>query len=139
MRRDSNSSGDVAEPTAISAPTGEQLAAAPLGPGEVSRNKLPDATRVRVASPRSTGHQGAPFSPGTSVTPSNSVERSGRMLTRQEAAQMLGISQATLSRWAAGGVGPAFVKYDDARSGAVRYPMAALESFIQSRMKPPKP
>jgi predicted DNA-binding transcriptional regulator AlpA len=62
-----------------------------------------------------------------------------RMLTRREAAEELGVSQATLSRWAAERVGPAFVKYDDSRTGAVRYPREELDAYIASRLKSPKP
>jgi predicted DNA-binding transcriptional regulator AlpA len=71
--------------------------------------------------------------------PKNSDKKPRRMLTRREAAEELGVSQATLSRWAAERVGPAFVKYDDSRTGAVRYPREELDAYIASRLKSPKP
>jgi len=71
--------------------------------------------------------------------PTKMETKSRRMLTRGEAAEELGVSQATLSRWAADRVGPAFVKYDDSRTGAVRYPREELDAFIASRLKSPKP
>jgi len=71
--------------------------------------------------------------------PTNTEKKPRRMLTRREAAEELGVSEATLSRWAAERVGPAFVKYDDSRTGAVRYPREELDAYVASRLKSPKP
>lgn len=64
------------------------------------------------------------------------VER--KLMTRREAAAYLGVSQATLSRWAAERTGPAFVKLHDGEAGSVRYPSDLLAVFLESRIKQPK-
>jgi predicted DNA-binding transcriptional regulator AlpA len=69
------------------------------------------------------------------MTPPN-VER--RLLTRREAATYLGVSQATLSRWAADRTGPPFIKLHDGEAGTVRYPSDLLAAFVESRIKQPK-
>jgi hypothetical protein len=51
---------------------------------------------------------------------------------------MLGVSPATLSRWAAERVGPPFVKLHDGEAGAVRYPSDLLAAFLDARLKQPK-
>jgi len=61
-----------------------------------------------------------------------------RLLTRAQTADMLGVSPATLSRWAAERVGPPFVKLHDGEAGAVRYPSDLLAAFLDSRLKQPK-
>lgn len=61
-----------------------------------------------------------------------------RLMTRREAAEYLGVSQATLSRWAAERTGPAFVKLHDGEAGSVRYPSDLLAAFLESRIKQPK-
>jgi len=61
-----------------------------------------------------------------------------RLLTRREAAAVLGVSQATLSRWAAERTGPPFVKFGAADNGGVRYPSDALDDFLAARTKHPK-
>jgi predicted DNA-binding transcriptional regulator AlpA len=63
-----------------------------------------------------------------------------RLMTRREAAAYLGVSQATLSRWAADRTGPPFIKLHDgeAGGGAVRYPSDLMTAFIESRIKQPK-
>lgn len=61
-----------------------------------------------------------------------------RLMTRREAAEYLGISQATLSRWAAERTGPPFIKLHDGEAGAVRYPSDLLAMFLESRIKQPK-
>jgi predicted DNA-binding transcriptional regulator AlpA len=61
-----------------------------------------------------------------------------RLLTRREAAACLGVSQATLSRWAADRTGPPFIKLHDGDAGAVRYPTDLLDAFIESRIMQPK-
>lgn len=61
-----------------------------------------------------------------------------RMLRREEAAERLGVSMATLSRWAAErSDGPPFLKLGHGRS-AVRYPEDRLEQWIEDRLKNPK-
>ena len=69
-----------------------------------------------------------------------SGESSGgrRLLTRLQAAEYLGVSQATLSRWAADRSGPPFIKLHDGEAGAVRYPSDLLDEYIESRIKQPK-
>lgn len=61
-----------------------------------------------------------------------------RLLTRRQAAEYLGVSQATLSRWAAERAGPPFVKLSDTENGTVRYPSDALDEFVNARTKHPK-
>jgi hypothetical protein len=60
--------------------------------------------------------------------------------TRAQAAEYLGVSQATLSRWAAERTGPPFVKLHDGKDGGgtVRYPSDLLAAFLESRIKQPK-
>lgn len=62
-----------------------------------------------------------------------------RLMTRREAAEYLGVSQATLSRWAAERTGPPFVKLHSGEAGSVRYPSDLLAAFLESRIKQPKP
>lgn len=50
------------------------------------------------------------------------------LLTTQEAAELLGISPATLNGWRCRGVGPAFTKL----GASVRYTARDLERFISS-------
>jgi predicted DNA-binding transcriptional regulator AlpA len=66
------------------------------------------------------------------------VPAARRLITRAEAATYLGVSQATLSRWAADRTGPPFVKLCDSDNGSVRYPTDALEGFVAARTKHPK-
>jgi predicted DNA-binding transcriptional regulator AlpA len=61
-----------------------------------------------------------------------------RLLRRGEAAKYLGVSSATLSRWAAERTGPPFVKLHEGEAGAVRYPSDLLAAFLESRIKQPK-
>lgn len=61
-----------------------------------------------------------------------------RLMTRREAATYLGVSPATMSRWAAERTGPPFVKLGDSDNGSVRYPSDALDDFLASRTKHPK-
>jgi predicted DNA-binding transcriptional regulator AlpA len=61
-----------------------------------------------------------------------------RLLTRREAAEFLGVSCATMSRWAADRTGPPFVKLSDSDNGSVRYPTDALDDFLAARTKHPK-
>jgi hypothetical protein len=61
-----------------------------------------------------------------------------RLMTRRDAAAYLGVSQATLSRWAAERTGPPFVKLHDGEAGAVRYPTDLLAAYLESRIKQPK-
>ncbi len=64
--------------------------------------------------------------------------RMPRLKTRQQAADYLGVSPGTLSRWAAERIGPPFVKLGDEKTAAVRYPEDLLEAFVASRLKQPK-
>ena len=61
-----------------------------------------------------------------------------RLMTRRAAAEYLGVSQATLSRWAAERTGPPFVKLHDGEAGSVRYPSDLLAAWEESRIKQPK-
>lgn len=61
-----------------------------------------------------------------------------RLLTRRQAAEYLGVSQATLARWAAERTGPPFVKLHAGEAGAVRYPSDLMAEFVESRIKQPK-
>lgn len=58
--------------------------------------------------------------------------------TRAQAAEYLGVSQATLSRWAADRIGPPFIKLHDGDAGSVRYPSDLMAAFVESRIKAPK-
>lgn len=60
------------------------------------------------------------------------------LMTRARAAEYLGVSQATLSRWAAERTGPPFIKLHDGEAGSVRYPSDLLAAFVESRIKQPK-
>jgi excisionase family DNA binding protein len=53
------------------------------------------------------------------------------LLTRKEAADYLSLKKSTLDAWAVRGGGPAMVKMGK----AVRYRLADLESFIESRIR----
>lgn len=68
---------------------------------------------------------------------SQSVARR-ELWTRARAAEYLGVSQATLSRWAAERTGPPFIKLHDGEAGSVRYPSDLLASYCESRIKQPK-
>jgi predicted DNA-binding transcriptional regulator AlpA len=61
-----------------------------------------------------------------------------RLYTRDEAAEILGVSPSTLSRWAAERTGPPFVKLGDHEKSGVRYPEDGMDLFIASRMRNPK-
>jgi len=63
---------------------------------------------------------------------------SRRLMTRRDAAAYLGVSAATLSRWAADRMGPPFVKLHEGGAGSVRYPSDLLTAFLESRIKQPK-
>jgi predicted DNA-binding transcriptional regulator AlpA len=66
------------------------------------------------------------------------VATSRRLLTRSEAAGLLGVSPGTLSRWAAERIGPPFVKLGPSDKSSVRYPADQLDEFIAVRTKHPK-
>jgi len=68
----------------------------------------------------------------------NTAVISRRLLTRRQAAEALGVSCATLSRWAAERTGPPFVKLGASENGSVRYPSDALDDFVAARTKHPK-
>ncbi len=50
-------------------------------------------------------------------------------VSREQAAQFLSLSVATLAAWATAGHGPAFTKLSAGRSGAVRYSITELQRF----------
>lgn len=52
-----------------------------------------------------------------------------RFVSRETAAEYLGLSPSTLATWASAGCGPAFSKLSAGRSGAVRYRLSELEKF----------
>ena len=80
------------------------------------------------------------------ATPPRQARSTGpgrRFITRAEAAVYLGVSQATLSRWAADRTGPPFVKLHDSKgdtvnNGSVRYALDALDDYLAARTKHPK-
>jgi hypothetical protein len=74
----------------------------------------------------------------TKATDQSPPPRTPRLKTRQQAADYLGVSPGTLSRWAAERIGPPFVKLGDEKTAAVRYPEDLLEAFVASRLKQPK-
>jgi hypothetical protein len=53
-----------------------------------------------------------------------------RLVSRDVAAQFLGLSPATLATWASAGCGPKFTKLSAGRSGCVRYRLSDLERFV---------
>ncbi len=61
-----------------------------------------------------------------------------RLLTREQAAEYLAVSTATLARWASERTGPPFVKLGNGETGSVRYPEELLEDFIAECTKSPK-
>jgi predicted DNA-binding transcriptional regulator AlpA len=71
-------------------------------------------------------------------TKTSAGEAGRRLLTRREAASFLGVSSATMSRWAAERTGPPFVKLSDSENGSVRYPSDSLDDFLAARTKHPK-
>lgn len=61
-----------------------------------------------------------------------------RLLTREEAAEYMAVSTATLARWASERTGPPFVKLGNGQTGGVRYAVEAIDEFIAERTKAPK-
>jgi hypothetical protein len=53
-----------------------------------------------------------------------------RFVSRDVAAQFLGLSSRTLATWASAGIGPSFRKLSTGRSGCVRYSLAELQTFM---------
>jgi excisionase family DNA binding protein len=53
------------------------------------------------------------------------------LLTREQAANYLSLKKSTLESWAVKGCGPSMVKMGK----AVRYRLADLEAFIESRIR----
>lgn len=53
-----------------------------------------------------------------------------RFVSREVAAEFLGLSPTTLATWASSGVGPAFTKLSAGRSGCVRYSVSELQRFM---------
>jgi predicted DNA-binding transcriptional regulator AlpA len=59
----------------------------------------------------------------------HAIHDAGEMLTRPEAARLVGVSAGTLRRWYANNRGPAVVKIGTARASRVRYPRALLMAW----------
>jgi len=55
------------------------------------------------------------------------------LLTPQQVAQFLGLSEAHLARWRMDKTGPSFLKLGSGRGGKIRYPETALAEFLKSR------
>lgn len=53
-----------------------------------------------------------------------------RFVSREKAAAYLDLSPSTLATWASLGIGPRFTKLSDGQSGAVRYSLADLRSYM---------
>jgi hypothetical protein len=53
-----------------------------------------------------------------------------RLVSREEAAEILGIANHTLACWRSQGRGPACVKLGTGRSAAIRYRLSAIEAFL---------
>ena len=51
------------------------------------------------------------------------------LLTREQAAAVLGLKSQTLAAWACRGTGPPYIRC----GGAIRYSVAALERWLQAR------
>ena len=64
------------------------------------------------------------------VDPSQHVQS---FLNERAVSKILGVSLGTIRRWRLRSEGPPFVKLGTGRAGAVRYPVAALESWLASR------
>ena len=76
---------------------------------------------------------------GIAVVETTATRNGRRLLTRLQTAEYLGVSQATLSRWAHERNGPPFIKLPGARGGgSVRYPSDLLDEFIEASIKQPK-
>ncbi|MEI6239603.1 MAG: helix-turn-helix domain-containing protein [Planctomycetia bacterium] len=56
--------------------------------------------------------------------------RSDELLTRQQAAALLGLNPHTLACWRTEGRGPALVKFGAGRSAAIRYARSAIEAWL---------
>ena len=63
------------------------------------------------------------------VCNTHAIHDAGEMLTRAEAARLIGVQENTLRRWYAANRGPAVVKIGSCRSSRVRYPRAALMAW----------
>jgi hypothetical protein len=53
-----------------------------------------------------------------------------RFVSRDVAAEFLGLSSRTLATWASAGIGPAFRKLSTGRSGCVRYSLNELQTYM---------
>lgn len=65
---------------------------------------------------------------------SESVKSEPRSLTAGEAANYLGVSMASLRRWCADGVGPAYWRTP---GGSRRFKIAALDQWMREREEKP--
>jgi excisionase family DNA binding protein len=68
----------------------------------------------------------------TAVNTSNVPATIERPMTRDQAAEYLGVSRITLACWAARGTGPAYSR-SGAKRGRVWYRAADLDRWLQSR------
>lgn len=62
----------------------------------------------------------------------NSIDGSvllDRFVSREVAAEFLGLSTTTLATWASNGIGPAFTKLSAGQCARVRYRLSELEKF----------
>ena len=55
------------------------------------------------------------------------------LLNERAVSKLLCVSLGTLRRWRLRREGPLFVKLGGGRASAVRYPLAALEAWLESR------
>jgi predicted DNA-binding transcriptional regulator AlpA len=72
--------------------------------------------------------------PAMHVLNAHAIHDAGEMLTRREAAALIGVQENTLRRWYAANRGPAVVKIGTARASRVRYPRASLLAWAAAPM-----
>jgi predicted DNA-binding transcriptional regulator AlpA len=60
------------------------------------------------------------------------------LLTREQAAEYLSVSVATMARWACERQGPPYVKIGRGANASVRYPSDLIDEYVDSRLKKPK-
>ena len=61
------------------------------------------------------------------------------MLTTEELARRWGVSASTLAKWRGRGCGPEWVKLGLSLRAAVRYPLAAVETYEDEQSRVPVP
>lgn len=60
-----------------------------------------------------------------------SVPAADRFMTRQQTAELLGLSAGTLAKWAMTGIGPEFSKVN---GRVVRYRMSRVQAFMDANV-----